>query len=128
MKIHPDEKYQVTTFPVVNCQVNVTSQCLWKAGDRKSMCQLRKESPGPYKNLVENIVVLYGTQAKKVYVPYGKHCTEGTMLQQANPVQDMCNMVEEKEVIQYRNDKASQGVERMIFYRQSHCNLDFIQL
>ena len=47
-----------------------------------------------YRRLVENIVVLHGTQAKKVYVLHGKHCTEGTVMQQANPVQAMCNTVD----------------------------------
>ena len=100
---------------------------------------VKQNVPVPYRKLVENIVVLYGTQAKQVYVPYGKHCTESTIMQQPNPVQAMCNMVDsvqqgsaliisKEEGIKYWTTKAVQWVGRMIFYRQSHCDLDFIKL
>ena len=58
------------------------------------MWRLSKKVLVPYRRLVENIVVLHGTQAKNVYVLYGKHCTEGTMMQQPNHLQAMCNMVD----------------------------------
>ena len=57
-----------------------------------------KQSWSHIESWSKNIVVLYGTQAKKVYVPYGKHCTEGTMMQQPNPVQAVCNMVDSVEL------------------------------
>ena len=37
-------------------------------------------------------------------------------------------MISKEEGIQYTTTKAAQGFGRMIFYRQSHCHLDFIQL
>ena len=52
------------------------------------------EQKRPYRRLVKNIVIMHVTQAKKVYLLYGKHCTEGKMMQQPNPVQAMCNMVD----------------------------------
>ena len=76
----------------------------------------------------------------KVYVPYGKHCTECTMMQQPNPVQAVCNTVDSVQrglgLLSVRRRVYSIGLpiflggweNDLLRAKQSHSNLDFIQL
>ena len=95
------------------------------------MCQLSKKVLVPYRKLVENVVVLYGTQAKKsmsrvVNIALKAQCCNNQTLNKLCAIWWI--VCSKEEGIQYRTDKTSQRVGRMIFYRKSYCYVDFIQL
>ena len=99
-----------------------------------------QNSPGPiYRRQVKEYCCPVWDSSQKVYVPYGKHCTEGTMMQQLNPGQAVCDTVDSvqlgssllslrRRVYSAGLPKPFQGWENdLLHVRQSHSNLDFIQ-